>query len=607
MDHNSDYLKLGDKLFNEISGGLLKEELFWQISSFYSDDEEHAKRLFSYFQKKYFCASTPVLAGTPKSGEKLKNLPISCFISEVCDNDVEKTLIETISLSKAGGGIGTLWDNFPSIYDRTENERNSFGVLPFVQLQGKTTRLTAGFARKIGSLAVFLNVRHADIVNFIRMRKNAQGIDTECAIPRYIHHAIVIPDEFMNCVVKNQDWFLYDKQGHIVNKVKARELFVEVLSVRTETGEPYLVFEDNINQGLAAHHKKLGLKIKSSNLCTEIALITGKDHKNINRTAVCCLSSINLEKYEEWRLLPQFFEDIARFMDNVLTFFIVEAPKKRIGQVVYFDKEFGITKDLRAEEEKAVNDAFTFNSPFASTVYSAKRSRDIGVGAAGWSAFLQKKGIPFESEEAHKINKEIFSLIKEKFDNASKVLAHERGPCEDAAECGIMERFSYKTAIAPTTQIAPLMGTSKCIEIEEPVFLVKNQVGFNLIKNPLLEEYLEQRGLNFNDTWTKIASQGLQSVVNKEMYEVFKGPYDVNPLAMVQQVADRPIDQAQSFTIFFHTPIDMHLLLKTHLDAWKLGVKTMYYCRTTSKISASYSIISEIKEKLDLKECIMCQ
>ena len=613
MHSNSDYFKLGEKLLNEISDGVPRQDLFWKISCFYSDDESHAKRLFSYFTKKYFCASTPVLANIPENGKPIKGLPISCFVSEVCDQDVEKILTETIHLSKAGGGVGTLWTNLPSLYDRGHNERNSFGIIPFAQLQGKAMRLTAGFARKVGSLAVFLNIEHADILNFIRMRKNSQGIDSEFVIPRYIHHAIVVSDNFMQAVVRDEDWFLYDQKGTIVNKLSARDLWLEILNIRIETGEPYLVFKENINKDLAEHHKRLGLEIKTSNLCTEIALITGKDHKNINRTAICCLSSVNLAKYDEWKHVPEFLEDIARFMDNILSFFIAEAPKIKIGQISNYEKQFGMSELFRAKEEKSVEYAFKYNSPMAGAVYSARQSRDVGIGAAGWHTLLQQRGIPFDSEAGEKLNQEVFAFMRQELNLASKKLAHERGACEDAAECGILERFSYKMAIAPNTQIAPIMGVSKGIEVEDPVFLAKNQVGFNLIKNPLLEEYFETKGMNNHNIWLKIASEGLDSVVPKDIYEIFKGPYDTSPLKMIQQAANRPIDQSQSLTLFFHTPVDMNLLIKTHLEAWKSGVKAMYYVRTTEKIMASYSIINEMKEKLEnaeslgLKECIMCQ
>lgn len=607
MSNNSDYLKLGNSLLKEITT-LSREELFQKIAYFYSDNEAHGKRLEYYFNQKFFCASTPVVSNVPENGKPFKGNPISCFLNEVDEHNVDKTLVETIQLSKYGGGLGTLWDNFPSIYDRGDNERNSFGIIPFNQLQGKLMRLTAGFARKVGSLAVYLNVRHADILNFIKMRKNSQGMDPEFIIPRYVHHAVVISDEFMNCVVQNKDWFLYNKNGSIVNKIKARDLWMEIMTTRTETGEPYILFEDNANKQIAPHHKKLGLKIKMSNLCTEIVLPTGKDHNGINRTAICCLSSLNLAKYDEWKDNMEFFEDVARFMDNLLTYFIVEGSSKQVGDIVHYEETFGLTQKLRPREKEAVERAFEYNKPIANSIYSAYRSRDIGIGAAGWHTLLQMKNIAFESEEASRLNREVFQLIRKNFDQISIKLSHERGACPDAAEFGIQERFSYKLAIAPTSQIAAMMGVSRCIEVEDPVFVSKNQVGFHMIKNPLLQEYLETKGLNDHQTWMKIASEGLDSVVNKEVYEVFKGPYDVNPLTMVKQVAERPIDQAQSFTIFVPSPININDLVRCHLDAWKAGVKTFYYCRTTEHIKTFESVVLSLKEdKKKEEECLMCQ
>jgi ribonucleoside-diphosphate reductase alpha chain len=254
-------------------------------------------------------------------------------------------------------------------------------------------------------------------------------------------------------------------------------------------------------------------------------------------------------------------------------------------------------------EEKSVIDASIYNSPMANSVYSAWRSRDIGVGAAGLSTLYRLKGIPFESAAARALNKEIFDHIRKKFDEASIVLANERGSCLDAAECGILERFSYKLAIAPTSQLSSIMGVSPCIEVSEPICLIKNQAGFNLTKDPVLEQYLETKGLNHHEVWMKIASNGLETIVDKDTYEIFKGPYETNPLEMVAQAADRAIDQAQSFTLFFNGPIDMNLLIKTHMETWKSGLKTMYYLRSTEKIKASQSISGNGL----LEECIMCE
>jgi ribonucleoside-diphosphate reductase alpha chain len=605
--HHSDYDKLGIRLLNEINtDGLTPSELFEKIAAFYSDNEEHAKRLSGYFEKKWFCCSTPVIANLPQNGKKYRGAPISCFLLEIDGNNVDKNLVETIFLAKVGGGIGIDFSDFPSLYDKGDNDRNSFGVLPFIQLHGKATRLNAGFARKVGSMAAYLSVYHADILNFVRMRKNTQGIDPEFMIPRYIHHAVSVSDDFMNAVINDQDWFLYNKYGNIVNKVRARELWMEILTIRAETGEPYILFEDNVNRQLSEQHKRLGLRVKTSNLCTEITLPTGIDHLGRHRSAICCLSSVNLAMYDDWKHDKSFISDIARFMDNVLTYFIVEGSVKKVGDDVNYEEKFGLANRLRPLEKQHVEDAYMYNHPAAGTFYSAYRSRDIGVGAAGWHTLLQKKGIPFASEDANKLNREIFTYIRTEFDNASRKLADERESCPDAADCGIRERFSYKLAIAPTSQISSIMGVSKCIEAEDPVFLSKNQVGFHLIKNPILKQYLDSQGLDHHDIWMKIASQGLDTIVSKEINEIFKGPYEINPLVSMRQVAERPIDQSQSFNLFMSSPVDLSSMIKVHMEAWKNGVKTMYYHRSTEKIKAFDSIIKKLEEEQQ-PECVACQ
>jgi len=606
MKKNSDYINLGNKILKGISD-LTKDDLFDKIADFYSDNEEHALRLRSYFRRNLFCPSTPVIANIPENGKPFKGLPISCFLQEVESNNIDRVFSETIALSKAGGGLGTSWDKFPSIFDRNINQQNSFGVIPLIQCQGKLMRLTAGFARKTGSLAAYLSISHPDILSFIKMRKNSQGVDPEFIIPRYIHHAVVISDEFMNCVIHDKPWILYDFNGKAVEKVQARNLWLDILTIRTETGEPYIMFEDNANRSMAEHHKRLGLKFKMSNLCTEIILPTGLDHQGINRTAICCLSAINLLKYDEWKNDEQFFEDLGRFMDNILTYFIVEGGEKQIGDIVNYEHQFGLAATLRNREKQCVENAFTFNKPIANSIYSAYRSRDIGLGVAGWHSLLQSKNIAFESEEAFQLNSEIFQLLRKKFDAISIKLAQERGSCPDAAEFGIIERFSYKLAIAPTAQISSILGVTKCIEPDEPVFVSKNQAGFFLIKNPILEEILESKSMNNHGIWMKIASEGLSAVLDPHTANVFKGPFETDTYAAIKQVSMRPIDQSQSLTLFETSPVSFQSLVKNHMEAYKLGIKTLYYMRITERVKASDSIMEFMKEKNKIDECIMCQ
>jgi ribonucleoside-diphosphate reductase alpha chain len=603
MHKNNDYQNLGDKLLKEISvDGISTEELFWKLACIYSDDEAHAKRMYSYFNKKYFCCSTPINANIPINGKPFRGLPISCFLTEVEDTaDMRRVYEETMFLSSMGGGIGAYYNkNFQSMYDDCNNQnkvvRNVYGVIPFLTTQGRLTRLLGGYARKIGSLAAYLHISHADIEYFLDMRKNIQGIDPEYSVPRYIHHAVVIPDEFMEQVKKDGMWDLYNSGGLIVKSVKARELFTKLLKNRTETGEPYILFEDNTNKALAPHHKNLGLKIKTSNLCTEITLITGKDHHNRHRTAVCCLGSINLYKYDDWKKEEHFFNDIARFYDNILTYFIVEGVNRNLGDIINYEHEYGLCTYLRQFEKESIEKAFNNNHPLRAAVYSSYMSRDIGIGVCGFDTLLKSKNIAFESSSANLLNDEIFALINKNLKKASIQLAEERGACPDAQEGGAFVRFSYFGAIAPTSIISYMMSVSKCIEPEEPVFISKNQAGFYLMKDPILARILYEKGLDSHENWMKIANGDGLELLGQELYDVFKGPFEINPMKFIQLAGERTqyIDQSQSLNLYLKSPINLKTLTKIHLDAWQYNIKTLYYLRSTSVLNASASL--DIKE-----------
>jgi len=608
----NDYDFLGNKILNEIST-VSRSDLFRRIANVYSDDQAHADRIFSYFQKKYFCPSTPIVANVHKKNEPFKGMPISCFLNEAQNDCPEKTIYESAYLSKFGGGIGTNWSNLESMYDQREHSRSSFDTLSYIQAEAKMVKLCSGYARKSGSVCCYLDIRHADAWNFIIMRKISQSINPERIIPRYVHHSVIITDDFMEAVMKDQQWDFYNKKGEIVDKKSARHVWEEIIATRVETGEPFIFFKDNANRKLAAHHRQLGLEIKMSNLCTEIILPTGMDHCGINRTAICCLSSINLLEYDNWKQESNFLEDVNRFMDNVLTYFINESINRNVGEVFDYDKEFGITNEMRKTEKASVDKAFATNHPFANSVYSAYRSRDIGVGICGWSSLLQSKNIPYESDEASRLNREISEYIQNGFNKSSVKLAHERGSCPDAKECGMKIRNSYTTAIAPTSQIASILGVSKSLEIDEPVFMNKNHTGFFLVKNPYLQKYLETKGRDNPETWNEISQQGLQNVVSRDIFEVYKGPFDINQNAILKQVADRDkhVSQAQSLTLFMDQRNTKANIIGTHINAWKLKIPTLYYFRSKPMLNASSSV--EFKKKPNIEEesvqstCIMCE
>jgi ribonucleoside-diphosphate reductase alpha chain len=417
------------------------------------------------------------------------------------------------------------------------------------------------------------------------MRKNSQGIDPSLHIPRYMHHGVTIPDSFMEAVIKNEKYELVTNSGVVTQIINARDLWMHLLSTRVETGEPYILFTDNANKELSPAHRKMNLEITTSNLCTEIVLPTGKDNEGDNRTAVCCLSSINLNEYHIWKNDEMFIKDLLMFQDNVLTYFIVESSKHNVGDNVHYNQYDGFWSDMRKQEREAVHRAKETNHPLKNAILSAFKSRDIGIGMTGLSTLLQTLRIPFDSEAASNLNSEIFNLLKIKFDIASAELAHERGANPDCAQFGIMERFSYKSAIAPTAQLSSFLGVSPTMQVQMPIYLSKTQAGSHLIKNPLLETELDALGLNSNEVWMKIANEGT-SFLSKEIHEIFKGPYEIDQQVNIDLAANRKIDQAQSINLFFDTPVDKNHLNKVHIKAWRSGVKTLYYLYSAPKLSS---------------------
>jgi ribonucleoside-diphosphate reductase alpha chain len=579
-------ISLGEKfLQNTNIANLSKEELIEVIGNFYSDDEQHAQRIKTYMHNQWFWVSTPISANIPINGMAYRGSPIACFLSEVNRNNLAFKIYETSEISSIGGGLGMKLTNITS-YDKNDLCRNGYGALPYVKQFGEIMRLMSGYARQAGSVALWIDVNNADIIEFINMRKNHQGIDPSLHIPRFIHHGIVISDEFMNAVIENKQFALVNANGDTIKMVNARSLFTSIIQTRMETGEPYILFESNANRALAQQHKNMNLSVKLSNLCTEILLPTGKDPFGHERTSICCLSSINLEKYFEWNGDNQFIEDLTRFMDNVITYFIVEAGRKKVGEIVNYEHKYGLCKVLAKEEQSAVEWAIKSNHPLKHAIYSAWRSRDLGIGICGLSSLFQSLCIPMDSNTAKDLNKTIFDYLKKQFDEASYKLALEKGSCPDAEMYGIIERCSYKTAIAPTAMLSSILGVSKGIEPDYPIYLSKTQAGTNLIKNKYLTNYLESIGKNNQEMWCNIADQGT-SILNQDIHEIFKRPFEISQSTLLELASDRNIDQSQSLNLFYQRNVDINIVIKEHIKAWRLGIKTLYYLFSESQIKAS--------------------
>ena len=382
------------------------QDLFARVASTYADNNLHAQRLYNYISNLWFMPATPVLS----NGGTKRGLPISCFLNEASDSldGILDLWSENVWLAAKGGGIGSYWGNLRSIGEKIGKVGKTSGIIPFIKVMDSLTMAISQGSLRRGSAACYIPIDHPEIEEFIEMRRPTGGDPNRKSLN--LHHGISVTDEFMKAVEKDGDFGLKSPYtGQIIETVKARDLWIKLLTTRIETGEPYVLFIDAVNRAAPEHQKKLGLKIKTSNLCSEITLPTGIDHLGKDRTAVCCLSSLNLEKYEEWKDDPQLVEDVMRFLDNVLQDFIDKAP------------------DVMKKAS-----------------YSAMRERSIGLGVMGFHSFLQTKNVPLESAMSKVWNKKIFQNIRQQADKASVDLAKERGACPDAEECGMMERFSNK-------------------------------------------------------------------------------------------------------------------------------------------------------------------
>ena len=563
------------------------QSLFARVASFYGDNEAHAQRLYDYISKLWFMPSTPVLS----NGGTNRGLPISCFLNEADDSlsDIVDLWNENVWLAARGGGIGSYWGNLRSIGEKVGQNGKTSGIVPFIRVMDSLTLAISQGSLRRGSAAVYLPVDHPEIEEFIEIRRPTGGDPNRKALN--LHHGILISDAFMRAVENDEDWALRSpKDNSVQASVKARDLWIRMLTARIETGEPYMIFRDTVNNQRPEHQKLLNLEIKTSNLCAEITLPTGEDHLGENRTAVCCLSSVNVEKFEDWQDDPNFLPDVMRFLDNVLEDFIQRAPDS-----------------------------------MAKAKYAAMRERSVGLGVMGFHSYLQANMIPWESVMAKVWNNRIFSHIKEQVDHASRVLAEERGACPDAAECGMQERFSNKTAIAPTASISIICGgASPGIEpIAGNSFTHKTLSGSFNVRNRHLARLLDEKGRNDDDTWSSIVTSGgsvmhLDFLTDEEK-AVFKTAFEIDQRWLIEFAGDRAplIDQAQSLNVFLPADIHKRDLHQIHYQAWKRGVKSLYYCRSLSIQRAERSDSETPTDQdaaktvavstVDYEECASCQ
>ena len=553
------------------------QEAFMRAAKAFSDNDEMAQRIYDYSSKLWFMFSTPILS----NGGTKRGMPISCFLNYVGDSreGITGHYTENAWLTSIGGGIGGYWGDVRSDGTSTSGGSQSTGSIPFLHVvdseimafsQGKTRR---------GSYAAYMDVSHPEVLEFLDIRKPSGGdIHRKCL---NLHHGINISNEFMSLIEKciaeptyDDTWNLIDPHTKkTVRTVSARDLWLKILENRVATGEPYMCFIDHINDALPATQKALGLKVRHSNLCTEITLPTAED-----RTAVCCLSSVNLETYDEWKNDKLFISDIVRFLDNVLTSFIENAPEH------------------------------VFRAKF-----SATQERSIGLGAMGFHAYLQKCGIPFESALAKAKNLNIFKYIKSEAVAESKRLAVKRGEAPDMEGTGM--RNAHLLAIAPNASSSIICGTtSPSIEpYRANAYVQKTMSGSFLVKNKHLEKILETKGINNDKTWTSILANRGSVLHLKDLsdYEkdVFKTSIEINQQWIIEHAADRQqfICQGQSLNVFVPADVNIKELHDIHMLAWKKKLKTLYYCRSEAIKRAELVSLKVERTIIPEADCLACE
>ena len=557
------------------------QEAFARAAEAFADDEDHAQRIYDYASKMWFMFATPVLS----NGGTKRGLPISCFLNYVEDSreGITDHFTENAFLSSFGGGIGGYWGDVRSAGTKTSKGSESTGVVPFLKVvDAEMLAFSQGITRR-GSYAGYMDISHPEIEEFLDVRKPTGGDTNRKCLN--LHHGVIVSDRFMETIHLatkepgyEDAWELIDPHsGEVKKTVSAKALWVKILQNRMETGEPYIMFEDAVNNNLPHFQQKKGLRVHQSNLCSEITLATNEE-----RTAVCCLSSVNLEYYDEWKDVPAFIPDLVRFLDNVLEYFINNAPES-----------------------------------LAKAKYSAKRERSIGLGAMGFHAYLQKNMVPFESAIASAFNEEIFTHIKTQADIETRRLAVERGACPDDDTCTV--RNAHLLAIAPNASSSILCGnTSPSIEpFRANAFTQKTKSGSNLLKNKYLDKLLMNKighADMYDETWRSIvinkgSVQHLDCLTQDEK-DIFKTAVEINQAWIIEHAAARQeyICQSQSLNLFFPPDVNKADLHNAHMLAWAKNLKTLYYLRSEA-ISRADDVSNQAKREIifEQSDCLSCE
>ena len=580
-----------DSLFDSLGLQRLKEsymkdeevspqERFAFVSEAFSSNPEHAQRLYEYSSKHWLSYSTPILS----FGRSKRGLPISCFLNYMDDSaeGLVDNLSETNWLSMLGGGVGV------HLGIRNSDDKST-GVMPHLKMYDASSLAYRQGRTRRGSYAAFLDVSHPDIIQFLEMRKPTGDQNMRTL---NLNHGVNISDKFMQVIERcmkdpeaNDDWELINPaNGEVAEVVSAKGLWQKMLDLRMQTGEPYFIFIDTANRDMPEWLQAQDLKINGSNLCTEIFLPTSAD-----RTAVCCLSSLNLEYYDDWRGVDLFIPDVMEMLDNVLNYFLDNAPHH-----------------------------------IRRAVYSASRERSVGLGTLGFHAYLQKNGMAIDGVMSKLTNRDIFKYIKKECERADNNLVVKRGACPDAAEFGIERRFSHHMAIAPNASSSLIMGnTSPSIEpYRANVFRQDTLSGAHVYRNRFLVKRLAELGLNDDDTWASIIAHdgSVQHLdIPEDVKEVFKTAMEIDQRWLVELAADRQefIDQGQSVNLFFQPNTTIAYLHAVHFMAWKQGLKSLYYLRS-DKVRKAEKVGAQVKrqrieETIDMtaiangETCLACE
>lgn len=579
------------------------QTMFARVACAYSLDSAHAQRLYDAISNLWFMPATPVLS----NGGTDRGLPISCFLNSVEDSldGISGAWNENVWLAARGGGIGTYWGNVRSIGEPVGSVGETSGIVPFIKVQDSMTLGISQGSLRRGSAAVYLDVDHPEIEEFIRLRDPTGGDENRKCLN--IHHGVNITDAFMEAVRAGADWELKSpRTGQVLKVIKARDLWQKMLMMRIKTGEPYMLFIDTVQRHQPEHQRKLGLLCRQSNLCSEITLPTGRDHLGNDRTAVCCLSSLNLETYFEWQGNRQLLKDVLLFADCVLQDFI--------------DRTKGV-------------------QGFEKARYSAMRERSIGIGVMGWQSFLQSINTPFEGAMAKSWNRKIFKWLKETGDQINKEVAEELGSCPDSYDAWMQDsniplvRWSNMYSVAPTASISIICGTtSPGVEpFATNIFTQKTLSGSFTVRNQYLDKLLweiaetSQTGLQqeqwVRDQWELILSNegSVQHLPYLTDFQkaVFKTAFEIDQRWVVEHAADRSpfICQAASNNLFIRGDADVRDLHYLHFQAWEKGVKSLYYCRSlavqragkVSHMAGEMPMPEQAAPPVKYDECLACQ